>query len=323
MSWSIVYEGKEDSVYLDDIVKSVRWSGDISQPSRKLSVNLANTSNGRDRLIEIEKGRGMMLLLDKKELFRGVIFADSIDSDGQMSITAYDENIYLSKNKDTRIFRNMTASAIIKKLCGEFSIPAGDIEDTGYVLPKQIFRDKTLYDMMTTALNESAKQNGLRFYLASRQGKLMLLARKKQEKIWMLENGTNLLSASYSQSIEQMRTQIKVMGGDPKKKAQSATAKDAELIRRFGLMQHLEKPEQEMTKSQLEQRAKQLLKDMGTIEDEAKIDCIGIAEVTAGVVVAVQEGMTGIEGAYYVATDEHTFEGGVHKMSLTLSASDD
>ncbi|GIO53891.1 XkdQ/YqbQ family protein [Paenibacillus cineris] len=324
MSWSVEYQDDQQNVHLDPIVKSVSWSGDIKQAARKLVVELSNTGDQREIFMTYKKGGELRLIWDEKlELFRGVLFADQLNSKGQMTLTAYDENIYLTKSKDTKIFRNMTASSVIKKLCGEFSISTGEIQDTGYVIPKLVFRDKTLFEMMVMSLTESQKQNGEWYHLTSREGKLQLLARKEQPVKWVLENGVNVLDASYSQSIEDTKTQIKVAGGDAAKKEISAAAKDGELIRRFGVMQHLEKPEQSMTKSQMEQRAKQLLADLGTIEDQARIDCLGIPEVISGSCVYVKESVTGILGGYYVSADDHRFERGNHTMSLTLSATDD
>lgn len=324
MSWSITYKDDKQNVYLDPIVKSIGWSGDIKQAARKLVVEITNTGDLRDLHMKFEKGAELRLLLDEKqELFRGVLFADQMNPKGQMTLTAYDENIYLTKNKDTKIFRNQSASAIIKRLCNEFSIPTGEIHDTGYVIPKLVFRDKTLFEMMVMALTETQKQNGQHFWISSKEGKLQVLARKEQKGKWVLENGVNLLDASYSQSIEETRTQIKVVGGDGKKKELSASAKDGALIKRFGVMQHLEKPEKDMTKSQMEQRAKQLLKDLSTIEDQAQIECLGIPDVVSGSCVYVKESVTGILGGYYVSADEHKFESGSHTMSLTLSATDD
>ncbi|UYO03012.1 hypothetical protein [Paenibacillus sp. PSB04] len=324
MSWSVEYQDDQQNVHLDPIVKSVSWSGDIKQAARKLVVELSNTGDQREIYMTYKKGGELRLIWDEKlELFRGVLFADQLNSKGQMTLTAYDENIYLTKSKDTKIFRNMTASSVIKKLCGEFSISTGEIQDTGYVIPKLVFRDKTLFEMMVMSLTESQKQNGEWYHLTSREGKLQLLARKEQSVKWVLENGVNVLDASYSQSIEDTKTQIKVAGGDAAKKEISAAAKDGELIRRFGVMQHLDKPEQSMTKSQMEQRAKQLLADLGTIEDQARIDCLGIPEVISGSCVYVKESVTGILGGYYVSADDHRFERGNHTMSLTLSATDD
>jgi len=324
MTWSVIYTGSEGAVYLDPIVKSINWSGDIKQASRKLVVELSNTGDLRELYMNFEKGRQLQLVEDgKTELFRGVLFADSIDSTGQMSLTGYDENIYLTKNKDTKIFRNQKASAIVKRLCNEFSIPVGEIHDTGFVIPKLVFRDKTLFEMMVMAITESHKQNGETFYLTSQNGKLQLLARKEQSVKWVLENGVNVLNASYSQSIEETRTQIKVMTGDEKKKEVSTSVKDGQLVQKFGLMQHLEKPNGQMTKSQMEQRAKQLLKDMSAIQDEARIECLGISEVISGATVYVKESITGLLGGYYVSADDHKFENGHHTMSLTLSQTDE
>lgn len=324
MSWSVTYKDNKQNVHLDPIVKSINWSGDIKQAARKLVVELSNTGDLRDLYMMFEKGGELRLILDEKqELFRGVLFTDEINSQGQMTLTAYDENIYLTKSKDTKIFRNQSASAIIKRLCNEFSIPIGEIHDTGYVIPKLVFRDKTLFEMMVMALTETQKQNGLHFLISSKEGKLQLLARKEQKGKWVLENGVNLLDASYSQSIEETKTQIKVVGEDAKKKEISVSVKDGELTQRFGVMQHLEKPDQNMTKSQMDQRAKQLLKDLGTIDDQARIECLGIPEVVSGSCVYVKESVTGILGGYYISADEHRFENGSHKMSLTLSATDD
>lgn len=324
MSWSVMYKDHEQNIVLDPIVKSLSWSGDIKQAARKLVVEISNTGDLRELYTRFEKGGELRLVLnEKQELFRGVLFADQINSKGQMTLTAYDENIYLTKSKDTKIFRNQSASAVVKRLCNEFSIPVGEIHDTGYVIPKLVFRDKTLFEMMVMALTETRKQNGESFLITSREGKLQLLARKEQEGKWVLENGVNLIDASYSQSIEETRTQIKVVGGDAKKKELSVSAKDGELIKRFGIMQHLEKPEQGMTQSQMDQRAKQLLKDLATIEDQARIECLGISDVVSGSCVYVKESITGILGGYYVSADEHKLENGSHTMSLTLSATDD
>ncbi|WP_232696182.1 XkdQ/YqbQ family protein [Brevibacillus daliensis] len=313
-------------VWYDDApihVQSANWSGDITGPARKLDVSLVNTTDGRRKAFPIELGKELRLYSDGKELFRGLSFTHQIDDRGNMSVTAYDDNIYLTKNQDTQIFRNMTASAIVKKLCGEFGVPVGQIDDTGYVIPKLVLRDKTLWDMMITALTVTQKQTGRRYFICSKEGKLHLLARKEQPVRWVLENGVNLLSASYSQSIEDMRTQVKVIGGDEKKKQYVAVVKNEELIKRFGIMQHLENADNDATKSQVEQLAKQLLKDLGTINDDASIEALGISEVYAGTGVYVQESMTEIIGGYYVSVDSHTFEGAKHTMSLTLSATDD
>ncbi|MCG5252629.1 XkdQ/YqbQ family protein [Brevibacillus agri] len=304
------------------LVESADWSGDVTQAARKLDVSLVNTADGRAQAMRIEHGKELRLLYDGRELFRGVVFAHRIDDRGMMTVTAYDENTYLTRNYDTRKFTKMTASAIVRRLCNDFGIATGTIADTGYVIPKLVLRDKSIWDMMTIALTYSRKQTGRRFFIYSREGRLHLSERKEAVVRWVLENGRNITSASYSQSIEDLRTQVKVIGGDPEKKPIIATVKSDALIQRFGIMQHLENVDPDMTRSQVEQRAKQLLKDLGTIDDDAQIEALGNPDVTAGTAVYVRESMTGITGGFYVSTDNHTFRGGIHTMSLTLSAAD-
>lgn len=317
MTMQVLYDGAPLPV------QSVTWSGDITQAARKLDVSLVNTTDGRTQARRIEHGKELRLLYDGRELFRGPVFTWNINARGRMSVTAYDENTYLTRNQDTRRFVNMTASAIVMQLCEEFDIPTGTIADTGYVIPKLIFPNKSLWEMMVTALTVTRKQTGRRYFITSREGRLHLLERKEQVVRWVLENGRNILDASYSQSIEDMRTQVKVIGGDPEKNPIIATVKNDALIAKFGIMQHLENADPDMTRSQIEQLARQLLADLGTIDDVATIEALGNVEVTAGTAIYVRESMTGIVGGYYVSTDEHTFQNGKHTMSITLSATDD
>jgi hypothetical protein len=315
----VVYEETD----ITPVVSSVEWSGDVMQACRMLNVSLTNTLDGRKRLFNFEKGKEIRFYNANVELFRGVIFADEISSDGKHSITAYDENVYLTKSIDTRKFMSMKASDIVKRLCSDFGIPVGSIADTGYVIPKLIMRDKTLYDMIITALTETKKHTGRRFILLNKGGKLVLQERKTQVTQFILENGVNIISARYSQSIEDMKTQVKVIGGDSDKNPIVVTTKNDALIKKFGVMQHLENADSKLTKSQIEQLARQLLKEHGTIDDEASVEAIGIDTVIAGTSVYVKEQMTGIVGGYYVITDSHRYENGVHTMSITLSATDE
>ncbi|MGE7271347.1 XkdQ/YqbQ family protein [Brevibacillus panacihumi] len=317
MKIEVLYEGTPL------LVESVGWSGDVTQAARKLDIAFINTVDGRTQARRIENGRELRFLLDGRELFRGGIFTHKIDDRGFMTATAYDDNTYLTRNYDTRKFVNMTASAIVRRLCADFGIAVGTIAETGYVIPKLILRNKSIWEMMTIALTYSRKQTGRRFFIFSREGRLHLSERKEAVVRWVLENRRNITSASYSQSIEDMRTQVKVIGGDPEKAPVIATAKDDALIRRFGIMQHLENVDPDMTRSQVEQRAKQLLAELGTIDDDARIDALGNPDVVAGAAVYVRESMTGITGAYYVSVDDHTFANGKHTMSVSLSATDD
>jgi hypothetical protein len=331
----VLINGEDEEIYLDDIVKSVSWSGDVKQASRKLDVSISNTVDGKRREFWIELGGEISFRSNGEEVFHGVVFADRIDNKGQMTITAYDENIYLTKSKDSKKFVGKTASAIISSLCTEFGVPAGKIEDTGFVIPKLILRDKTLWEMMVTALTVTYRQTGRRFFIFSKNGKLQVSERKNVVAKVNLERGLNILDATFSSSIEEMKTKVKVTGeqeittkgkdGKEKKdkKEIEAKAEDAELIKRFGIMQHLENMSGNVTPSQIQQRAKELLKQFGVITDETSLNCFGVDEVISGSAVYAYEPMTGIAGSFYVSSDTHNYSNGVHTMSINITATDD
>lgn len=308
-----------NDIYLDPIVTSITWSGEIGRAFRSLEVTLKNTVDGISQAVLVELGRELRLHSDGAELFRGVIFSHNVDARGNMTVTAYDDNVYLTKNYDSRKFVRMTASAIIREICGNFGIETDTIADTAYVIPRLIFRDRSLFEMMITALTETRKQTGRRFMITSSGGALNLVERGEKRLDWALTDATNILDASYMQSIEDMRTQVKVLAGDLDRKALSFTASNPELVERFGVMQHLEVVDMDATQSAVEQKARQLLEQLAKINDEARITALGNVEVTAGVAVYVRESLTRIVGGFYVISDAHTWSNGVHRMELLVS----
>jgi hypothetical protein len=290
-------------------------------------VTLSNTVNSEDQAVKFALGKEIRFYAEEDGayvgLFRGIIFSYDINEAGAAVITAYDENVYLTKNEDTRKFTAMTASSIVRDICKSFGIPAGTIADTGYVIPRVIFREADVWSMISAVLTETRKQNGRKFRVWASNGALNLTEKKDTVVRWMLEDGVNIIGANRSQSIEDTRTSVKVIGGDEEKSPISASVKDAALIAMYGTMQHVERADMTLNQSQITQLAKQRLADMGRVTEEVSVDALGLTDVIAGVSVYAFEGMTEIVGGYYVTADTHTFEGGAHHMSVTLSRTDD
>jgi hypothetical protein len=311
----VIYDSSYD---ITPIVTSAEWSGHSEKPNRQLSLILKNTLDGRKQAMTFEKGKRIEFRNQSFIRFIGVIFSTNINEKGDMQITAYDENIYLLKSVETRKFSKVKASDIAKKLCKDFGIEYGQISDTGYVIPKLIFRNnQTLYDILLKALTLTRNQTGKRFFIWNKNGRLMLTSGVEQKGQYMIEAGTNIVNASYSESIEETKTRVKVTGGKEGKFV--STEKDANLEKHYGIMQVIEKMDEDATKSQVEQRAKQLLKERAVIDDTATITALGIDEVITGTAVYVREPMTGIIGGYYITSDSHSYQNGLHLMTLELS----
>ncbi len=85
---SVTYHDTTTITAIDQLLCSVTISGDAQQAARKMSVTVQGTADGVSRLVAFEKGCELRAFNAGKELFRGVIFADAIDGEGKLTLTA-------------------------------------------------------------------------------------------------------------------------------------------------------------------------------------------------------------------------------------------
>lgn len=320
MTYKLINNLADGTQYdITQLAQTIKWSGDIRQAARKLEIEFAY---GRDYYLpryDVPLASLLILYNDDQEIIRAVVFDRGKSASGGQKVTAYEHSIYLAKSKDTKIFRGMTATAIIKQLCSWYGVPAGDIVDTVVPLEKLLLRQKTIYDMMVIALTETSKRNGKKYQIRMSQGKLNVIEKGAQVVRWLITEGQNLIDADYSENINEMRNRIIIVGD---KDQVLAEVKDMDLIRQYGLLSEL-RQEGNIKAGEAQVMAQNLLKDLGKVSREAGLSCLGIDEVQAGTAVEVKESLTGLIGTFYVDTDEHTLQNGQHTMQLKLNWTDE
>ena len=317
---TVIYD---DNLDVTDAVKAVTWSGDINRPFRTFTADINYTITGQKRALKFEHGREIRFMVDGAEVFRGVVFTAEIDSGGQGFVSAHDENAYLLKNNVTRKVVNQRASELIREICAEFDIATGTIADTGYVIPRMLFENRPLYDVFGAALEMTREQTGRTFWLYTDGAALQLVERRQLLIPKVLDASTNIVRATYYQTIEEMRNTVHIYGGDNDKNPLTALARDRALIDAYGRMQHVEHVDPDLTQSQIDQLAAQRLAELAVIDDEATVTALGDTDYLTGRATYVREPMTEIIGAYYIVADTHRFEGDLYTVDLTLSATDD
>jgi cell wall-associated NlpC family hydrolase len=305
---------------LDGLWTSITWSGDTKVAFRTMEFSIINTKDGKTRLLKPELGGLVRLKSGKTELFRGYIFKTTISTDGTQTFTSYDPNIYLTKSNDSLVFKKKTATQIIKQLASKFGIPVGKLVNTGTVLPKLILRDKSPYDMCVIALTETKKKNGGKFILGNKDGKLTLSKVETEILDEKLTTTTNITSGSFSESIEDRKTQVKMTAGDEGKTNITVVEKSSSAISKYGVMQQYENKSEVKTRAKLKTLAQKLLKELNTSKQDFSVEVIGDVKFTAGKRLAVNEPMSNRKGNFYISADSHTFNAdGTHTASLTLS----
>ncbi|ANB58523.1 hypothetical protein GFC29_3132 [Anoxybacillus sp. B7M1] len=306
------------SYTLEIPTETITWSGQRFNAARKIDVNILYKNVGYDILSEIDEGNTVLFKWKGTELFRGTILNHNITKSGKLMFTAYDMLQYLLLNKDVYVFSKKRADQILLQMCKDFQIPYAEIVNTKYTINSLVFDSETsLYDMVLKALIETEKQTKKKYRVYSRLGKIYLQEWPNPTSQWVLETGVNIEDFTYSISIEEVATRVKLEAGEDKKTTKVVVS-DQDGIKRYGVLQYYEKVTDNLNKAQLTQRANNLLSKKKTPKKRLSIEGLGITELTSGMPVYVNIPDAKLRGTYFIASDTHTFAGRVHKMSLDL-----
>lgn len=319
-----VIVGRDETGYNDysQFVKSISLTGSSTQFHRTCTIEFIATKDGRTPVFKLEEGSAVVFSYEGTRRFTGYIFSQDIDEGGNLTVVAHDANAYLVKSTSNYIFTNKKASDIVRMLATDAGIPVGSIADTGYVIPYLRLSNMTLAEMILKALTLTRNQTGKRFFMGCDGNGKLTLTNPINEAMFRIEDGKNLMRIAYSRSIEDTKTQAKVIGG-PKGKETAVLVKDDTKRAKYGVLQAFEQMDEKATPSQVKQRAHAILKEQSGMQEQLNVEALGVPEVDVGTLILIKNQMTGVRGGYYTTTINHTFQDSWHKMSLELTSSYD
>ena len=300
---------------ISDLLEQAVWKGRKGSAARSLTVSLTDTDKACSGA-DVTRGDSLFFYENGKELFRGLAMTNQRTDSRKESVTAYDNGIYLSNNKDTFVFKNKTVHDISLDVCKRFGVKVGSAVSTSYKIPELIKKSSTAWDTLLDAISQDYKATGNKYYISSEKGLLYL--RKRTENIlqYVLETGGNITSYSLKSSIEKINTRIKVL---TKEDTVYAVEKNVELEKKIGIFQDIESKDDDLTDAQLKAQIKEHLKEKSTPEETLSVTSLGISDVISGVGVWVKIDHLGLARTYWVDEDTHTWQSGVHTMTLKLN----
>lgn len=303
---------------IGNLVSNIKWKGRKGAASRTLSVTLLDDDgyNHARSGIDVTEGHQCLFSYDGTELFRGIIMQQKQSHQKNLSITAYDNGIYLANNKDTFCYENKTASYIFKDVCNRFGIPYTEVAACSYTIPNLTKSSTTAFDVTCDALSLDYDNTGIRHYIASEKGKLRLYERRENILQWVIETGVNIYNYSYTKSIEDIKTRIKLLSDEGTVLAEKI---DSSLEAKIGTFQDVDKPDETLTSAQLTALVASMLEEASLPERTLDINALGIPEVISGVGVFIVIKHLGLSRTFYVDEDTHEFSDHMHTMSLKLS----
>lgn len=306
------------TIDMTNLVQSVRWNGRKGSSARTITVTMIDDDGYRHARsgIDVADGNQCVFLVDGKERFRGILMNQNQGDKKQLKFKAYDNGIYLANNKDTFVYKNKTADQVFSDVCSRFGIPTGEVAKCSYKIPELTKSKTTGQDAVLDALSLDYKATGTRHFISSDKGKLSLLQRKDQVISFVVDGDANLYGYSYTKSIESIKTRVKMIS---KEGTTIAEKSNSALEQKIGIFQEIQQPDESLTKAQVKDLVGSVLDTLDDPEETLTLNILGDPDVISGKAILVKIPHLGISRAYYVDSDDHTFEDNMHTMSLTLT----
>ncbi|HBG4635014.1 TPA: C40 family peptidase [Clostridioides difficile] len=310
--WEDFYE----PVVLDGITWEIERRGTPS----KLEFTIV-----MDDILEFCEGNSVRLYFKGIGIFYGYIFQKKRDKENHIKIVAYDQLRYF-KNKDTYVYSNKTASELVKMLAKDFNLKYNVIEDTKYKISR-IEENKTLFDMILTALDDTLREKKEMYVLYDDFGRITL-KNVASMKLDTVMNNDVIEDFDYNSSIDSdTYTKIKlVRDNEETGKRDVYIAQDSAHMRSWGILQMFDTVDKNMSEAEIKQKCDILLKLYNKKTKSLSLkNAIGDIRVRAGCLVPVFLNLGDIELQNYMLVEKvkHTFENNSHFMDLTLVDGDE
>jgi hypothetical protein len=236
-----------------------------------------------------------------------------------IKVTAYDQMYYLSKNKDTYKFVNMTATEIVKKLASDFGLNLGTIEDTQYKIATQTETNAALLDMIQNALDSTMLATGNMYVLFDDAGKLNLRFIGGMHYGFVVDD-SRIGDFDYKSSIaDNTYNKVKLAyENDETGERQIFIAQDGSHINEWGVLQFFQDVQNPANAAEM---ANTILKLYNTRTRSLKVkNCLGDIHVRAGtmLVVMLNLGDMSVSNFLLVEQVKHSFANNQHLMELQL-----
>lgn len=300
---------------LPPVVESVSIEWERQGQPGKLTADIVKTPG-----LSFQEGDPCRFSVDGTPIFYGFVFekARKGSMDQVITITVYDQLYYL-KNKDTYVYSNKTAAAVIRMIAEDFQLNVGALADTGYTIASRVEDNRPLFDIIQTALDETLKATSQMYVLYDDVGKLTL-KNIGDMKLGLLVDNETAGDFDYKTSIAS-QTYDKVKLSYENKdtgKREIFIAQDGSSINQWGVLQYYEKID---STANAKAMADALLSLYNTKTRTLKLkDVLGDVRVRAGTMLVVILGLGDMNLSSYLMVEQvkHTFSNEQHVMDLNM-----
>lgn len=304
----------------------IKIDREIKNAPSKLTFTVFKNATAETRYV-LDEGDNVKLWIDDYPMFNGFIFKRKRGKEQEIEVTAYDQLRYL-KNKDTYVYDYKKASDILKMIAEDYSLPTGDIEDTGYVIESLIEDNKSLFDIILDGIDITLSNAKKWFVLYDDFGKLCLknVYNMRLPLLMVTDDGT-VTDFNYTTDIDSdTYNKIKYYKDNEKTgKREVYISQDSGNMKKWGILQKYEKAPDKFNEAQIGDLSDKMLKAKNRVKQTLSVDCIGMNNgelaIRGGSQVFVKVdncGANNINNWFIVEKCSHTISNNMHEFKLDL-----
>lgn len=276
------------------------------------------------------EGSVVWLTVDGENMFWGYVFSKERTSEQIISVLAYDQMRYL-KNRDSYIYTYKTSAQLIKNIASDFELKTGELTDTGFVIKGRLEEDLPIIDIILNSLDLTKKATGRSFEFYDDFGSLTLKELKEMRLELMLSDDLTLIDYNYKTEIDtDTFNKVCLWQRDLRSGFERAVyTEDKESINEHGVLQYRKRVSSDINEAQLEEMAKNILKDKNRAVKSLYVECIGTGNGElkirggSGIFVKIDRlGEVSVSQWLTVSECEHIFEENEHRVRLKLERGD-
>lgn len=303
------------------ICGKITWEGSRLQVARRLEFSYVfepRDPNLRQYVINL--GETVYAYDEDGNLvFEGNVYRiERNTQQSEIQVTCYDHLFVLCRSKMTRKFTDMTAEDIAKAVCAEMGVIVGNLAETGKKI-SFIAQEKTGYQIIMIAYTEAAKQiNAAKanasdpdvlFHPMMNGAALDIIKKGTLIENWQADQFTNTENSQYKESIENLIDRVMIT--DEQGNLTDYQSND-EWIKKYSMFQ-------DVYKTNPNENAQEQIKAMfHGPERSGVLDVLGDYRVKSSYSIPITDNITQLTGKFWVKSDTHTFENGIHEMRLEI-----
>lgn len=304
---------KHGGTDISNLVTRVTWSGNRLQVARKLEFTYLfepRDSNIPVHIINLgETVQGYSSIIDTTPVFQGNVYNIERDTNSSViTVTAYDNLFILSKSKTTKKYTDMTADDITRSVCAEMGIKVGNLAVTGQKMTF-IAQEKTGYQIIMMAYTYASKKTGKKYHPIMNVDSLDVVEKGTLIDGFEANMYTNEENSTYRESIESMVNRIMVTDEQGNFIRYEG---NGDWMKKYSMIQNVYKSSPNRNTAE---EVKAMLKGP---ERSGTIELLGDYRVKSSYSVKITDLISQLTGQFFVKSDSHEFENGIHTMRLEI-----